>query len=158
MRRGEVWWVNFVQAVGGEVRKQRPAAIVSNDVSNRFLNRLQVVPLTTSVDHLYPSEAYVDLDRRQHKAMADQLTSVSKTRLRDVAGRLSGADISEVERAVKVQLGLSWAVVPLTLSSDLSTLNLSGNESRRVGTSSYPSNVDEPPDMPTLHRLTPLEH
>ena len=58
MKRGEVWWVDLTSSVGGEIR-ECPAVIVSNDVSNRFLNRVQVVPLTSAVDHLYPSEAYV---------------------------------------------------------------------------------------------------
>ncbi|MGI0149889.1 MAG: type II toxin-antitoxin system PemK/MazF family toxin, partial [Thermoplasmata archaeon] len=54
MRRGEVWWVDFAGGVGGEIRKKRPAVIVSNDASNRFLNRLQVVPLTSRLRKLYP--------------------------------------------------------------------------------------------------------
>ena len=106
MRRGEVWWVDFGPAVGGEVKKQRPAVIISNDAANRYLNRVQVVPLTSNVERVYPSEAVVTLNGRPSKAMADQLTTASKERLSNRAGALSGEDMQGVERAVRVQLGL----------------------------------------------------
>ncbi len=106
MLRGEVWWVTFEPAVGGEIRKQRPAIIVSHDASNRHLNRVQVIPLTSNVERLYPSEAYVTLNGRPHKAMADQLTTVSKLRMGERVGRLSQADLQKVEQAIKLQLGL----------------------------------------------------
>jgi mRNA interferase MazF len=64
------------------------------------------VPLTTSADRLYPSEAFVKVREKKHKAMADQLTTVSKSRLDNHVGRLSKADIQAVERAIKVQLEL----------------------------------------------------
>lgn len=54
-----------------------------------------------------PSEAYVTLNEKQCKAMADQLTTVSKLRLMDLEGRLSISDMRKVEQAVRVQLGLS---------------------------------------------------
>ena len=106
MKRGEVWWVNFEPSVGGEIRKKRPAVIISNDAANKYLNRVQVIPLTSKVEHIYPSEALVGGDNQRNKAMADQLTTVSKQRLSDRMGRLTPEDMRKVEYAVKVQLGL----------------------------------------------------
>jgi len=107
MKRGEVWWVNFDPAVGGEIRKQRPAVIVSNDAANLHLNRVQVIPLTSKVERLYPSEAYVTVGTERRKALADQLTTASKARFAGRIGILSREDMEGVERAIRLQLGLS---------------------------------------------------
>ena len=57
MLRGEVWWVDFDPSLGGEIQKTRPAVIVSNDASNRNLNRVQVIPITSSVARVYPGDS-----------------------------------------------------------------------------------------------------
>jgi mRNA interferase MazF len=104
MNRSEVWWINFDPSIGGEIQKKRPAVIVSNNISNKFLNRIQVVPLTSNTDNLYPSEVMVIINGKESKAMADQLTTVSKLRLAGMIGTISEADMHKIEEAIKIQL------------------------------------------------------
>ena len=106
MQRSEVWWVNFDPSIGGEIKKKRPAVIISNNASNKFLNRVQVVPLSSKMENLYPSEASVVFEGKESKAMADQLSTVSKARLFRRAGVLSPEDMRKVEEAVKTQLAI----------------------------------------------------
>ena len=106
MKRGEVWWINFEPAIGGEIRKKRPAIIVSNDAANHYLNRVQVVPITSNVDKLFPSEAYVTFRGKKAKAMADQITTVSKKRLINSAGSISNTEMEGISKSIATQLDL----------------------------------------------------
>lgn len=99
--------MSFGPAVGGEIQKTRPAIVVSNDAANTALNRLQVVPITSQTARVYPSEALVRLRGESRKAMADQLTTASRKRLVGYLGKLSAADMEQVDRAIRLQLALS---------------------------------------------------
>jgi mRNA interferase MazF len=106
IKRGEVWWVNFDPSIAGEIQKTRPALVISNDYANEYSNRVQVVPLTSSVVKCYPCEAYITIDGKKSKAMADQIMTVSKERLKNKIGVVMDKEIYLVERAIKVQLSL----------------------------------------------------
>ncbi len=106
MKRGEVWWVEFDPAVGSEIRKTRPAVIMSNDAANRNLARVVVVPLSSSTLRVYPGEALVTVATQQSKAMADQIMASDKSRLKSQLGSLSRSDIAAVEDAIRLHLSI----------------------------------------------------
>lgn len=106
MRRGEVYWVDFDPARGGEIQKRRPAVIVSNDAATKVQNRVQVVPCTSNVTRVHSWEALVQVNGRPNKAMADQIRTVAKERLTGYLGTLNGPDLLAVEQAIRLQLGL----------------------------------------------------
>ena len=105
-RRGEVWWVSFDPSLGGEIQKTRPAIILSNDAANTALNRVIVVPITSQVAKVYPGEALVTVNGEPRKAMADQIMTASRQRLKSKLGTLSRADMIAVENAVLMQMGM----------------------------------------------------
>jgi mRNA interferase MazF len=105
-RRGEVWWVAFDPSIGGEIQKTRPAVILSNNAANTELNRVIVVPISSQTSRVYPGEALVTVNGERRKAMADQIMTASKQRLRNKLGDLSAADMTSLENAVLFQLAI----------------------------------------------------
>lgn len=101
-----MWWVSFDASLGGEIQKTRPAVILSNDAANTALNRVIVIPITSQVAKVYPGEALVTLNGEQRKAMTDQIMTASKQRLKNKLGNLSRSDVTAVEGALLLQLGI----------------------------------------------------
>jgi mRNA interferase MazF len=106
MKRGSIWWINFDPAVGGEIQKTRPAIIVCNNIAADKMNRVQVVPLTSNSQSPFPGESYVQVRENRGKALAHQLTTVSKKRLVSKIGTISDRELEDLENAIKLQLGL----------------------------------------------------
>ncbi|MBQ7738071.1 MAG: type II toxin-antitoxin system PemK/MazF family toxin [Desulfovibrionaceae bacterium] len=107
MRRGEVWWVSFDPSLGSEIRKTRPAVILSNDAANEALARVVVVPMTSNIANVYPGEALVMVENHQKKIMADHIMAADKRRLQSRLGTLSAQDMEKVAAALRLHLGLN---------------------------------------------------
>ena len=105
-RRGDVFWVNLDPVVGTEIRKTRPAVIVSNDSCNRYGARVVVLPITSNIDSLYPGEAMIDVKGRPGRALGDQIRSIDKRRLKARVSTLTADEMTRVDEALAVTLGL----------------------------------------------------
>jgi len=77
------------------------------DAANSALNRVQVVSRTGQATRLYPAEACVTLNGEQRKAMADQIATASKLRLRSRLRWRTIDGVLAIERGVCPQLGFS---------------------------------------------------
>lgn len=108
-RRGDVYWVNLDPVIGSEIRKTRPAVVVSNDSCNRYGTRVVVLPITSNVDSLYPGEAMVEIKGKRGRALGDQIRSIDKSRLKSRAGRLTSEEMSRVDEALAITLDLPVA-------------------------------------------------
>jgi len=105
-RRGDIYWVALDPTLGTEIRKTRPAVIVSNDSCNTYGSRVVVLPITSNVTTLYPGEASIEVQGKPGRALGDQIRSIDKARLRSRVGRLSQDELQAVDDALRITLGL----------------------------------------------------
>jgi mRNA interferase MazF len=106
-RRGDIYWVTLDPAVGSEIRKTRPAVVISNDACNAYGTRVVVLPVTSNVTSMYPGEARIHVRGRPARVLGDQIRSIDKARLRARIGSLNQAELREAEAAVLITLGFS---------------------------------------------------
>lgn len=115
MRRGEIRWVDLEPARGGESNKRRPGVIVSNDGANTTASRLgrgvvTIVPVTSNVERIYPFQVLLTVQAtgldRDSKAQAEQVRSVAVERVGDRVGVLTGAELVELDEALRIHLAL----------------------------------------------------
>ncbi len=110
IRRGEVWWVDLDPVLGSEIGKRRPAVVVQNDLANRTSPTITVVPLTSSVDAVYPFQVRIEAGEaglgRAGKAQCEQIRTLSRERLVERIGALSTDRLAEIRSALDRHLWL----------------------------------------------------
>lgn len=105
-RRGDIYWVALDPTLGSEIKKTRPAVVISNDACNTYGARAVVLPITSNVDSLYPGEALITMNGQPARVLGDQIRSLDKCRLRSRIDRLSAAELAAVDDAVRITLDL----------------------------------------------------
>lgn len=88
LKRGDVYWVNLDPTVGSEIRKARPAIIISPDDFNHNLPRVIIAPLTTKGAPL-GCRPFVRFKRKNALILLDQIRAVDKSRLVSREGEIS---------------------------------------------------------------------
>ena len=111
IRRGEVHIAALDPVVGKEISKTRPVVVVSNDVNNRYSGTVTVLPVTSgNLDKIYPFEVYLRKGSgslpKDSKVKADQIRTLHKARLVKRIGELGDDEIAEIEKAMRVHLGM----------------------------------------------------
>ncbi len=110
VKRGEIYWVDWETRKGSEQSGVRPALIIQNDIGNKVSPNTIVASLTTAPNKPYPflvefTSQESGLEKNGSVDLASIMTT-SKMRLGDKCGQLSSQKMLEVDRAIKLSLGL----------------------------------------------------
>lgn len=95
MKQFDIFLVNFDPTIGAEIKKTRPAVIVSPDDMNRNLQTIIVAPLTHTTKN-YPSRVFTTFKNQNGEVVLDQLRSVDKQRLIKRQGVIDAATASDI--------------------------------------------------------------
>ena len=110
MKRGDVVWVNLDPVVGSEVGKRRPAIVLQNEAANRHSPTVTVIPLTTTMDRVYPFQVWIPAGEagldRDSKALCEQIRTLAKGRVQGVIGSLSEDRMRQLREALDRHLWL----------------------------------------------------
>lgn len=106
-RRGDVHWVHLDPAIGTEIKKTRPAVILSNDSQNRAGLRVVAAPVTSNVERVYSFEALIQIKGRPSKAMLDQVRTLDQARLGEYIATVTPREMQDLERGVRVVFDLT---------------------------------------------------
>jgi len=111
-KKGEIYLVNFDPTIGHEVKKKRPAVIISNNIHNQFSPLVTVAPLSSNINKVYPFEVYIPKEsaglNENSKIMIIQLRSIDKKRLINKIGNIEDKEIiNKINKMISEHFDLS---------------------------------------------------
>lgn len=108
-RRGEVWQVALDPTIGHEIKKTRPAIVVTSDIYNEYNWVVTVLPLTSRNDAEYDQVLIQPPEGGLHNpsvTLPDQLRAVDRARLVQHLGNLHAGTMAKVDQSLRMVLAL----------------------------------------------------
>lgn len=110
IKRGEIYSASFPDGVGSEQGGVRPVIIIQNDIGNRWSPTVIVATVTSKLKKtVLPTHVEIDSDflAKESIVLLEQIKTIDKARLRDYLGTLDEEKMSEIDKAIKISLGVN---------------------------------------------------
>jgi len=109
--RGEIWLTALEPVKGSEIGKTRPALVISNNKNNEFSSTITVIPITSSLEKVYPFEVailkYKTGLKSDSKIKCNQIRTVDRERLIKPLNKISMQIMKKVENALLIHLEIN---------------------------------------------------
>ena len=111
-RRGEIWLVRLDPGIGSEIKKTRPALIISNDINNQHAPLATVLPISDKGAKVYPFEVAISEGisglSKPSKIKCQQIRTIDKERLVKKLGTVEKELMLDIEEALKLHLAMTF--------------------------------------------------
>lgn len=107
--RGEIYYINNGSGgqVGSEMKKDRPAIIVSNDANNKYSSVVEVVYLTSKPKKELPTHVTIRSTGRMSVALCEEPTAISTERINNYICKASDKEMENIDIALMIALGIN---------------------------------------------------
>ncbi len=99
IKRFDVFLVNLDPTVGSEIKKTRPALIISPDEMNDYIKTVIIAPMTTQ-GRSYPTRIECEFSGKDGQVVLDQIRTVDKTRLIKKLGSINSKTAKQVSQSL----------------------------------------------------------
>jgi mRNA interferase MazF len=107
MNRGEIWLVNFDPTLGSEIKKTRPAVILSGQPFNQLRRTVIVVPLSTAHERTeFPLLIAIRSSGKPAVAVVDQIKAAAKERFIRKLGEATNDEMNQINDALATLIEL----------------------------------------------------
>lgn len=111
IKRGQIYYADLSPVIGSEQGGVRPILIIQNDIGNKYSPTTIVACITTrTTKNKIPTHIWFDETcglPKDSMVMLEQMRTIDKRRLQRYIGKISDTDLEEINKAIKISLGVS---------------------------------------------------